>query len=79
MINENNNLLEIEESLRTRLSPVRPDRDFVGNLQQRLEQSPIFQKKRHLAVTLLTVAGGLVIGTTVFLIGRELIEGTRKS
>ncbi|HCU57631.1 MAG TPA: hypothetical protein DF984_05310 [Anaerolineaceae bacterium] len=79
MINENDNLLELEQSLRTRLSPVRPDRDFVGNLQQRLEQSPIFQKKRHLAVTLLTVAGGLVIGTAVFLIGRELIEGTRKS
>lgn len=79
MINEDDNLLELEQSLRTMLSPVRPDRDFVGNLQQRLEQSPIFQKKRHLAVTLLTVAGGLVIGTAVFLIGRELIEGTRKS
>ncbi len=79
MINENDNLLELEESLRTRLSPIRPDRDFVGNLQQRLEQSPILEKKRHLAVTLLTVAGGLVIGTAVFLIGRELIVGGGKS
>lgn len=79
MNNENENLLKLEQSLRNRLSPVRPDRNFVGNLQQRLEQSPIYQKKRHVAVTLLTVAGGLVIGTAVFLICRELMEGAEKS
>jgi hypothetical protein len=79
MINENENLLELEQSLKDRLSPVRPSRDFVGTLHERLEQSPIYRKKHRLAVTLLTVAGGLVIGTAVFLIGRELVEGAEKS
>lgn len=78
MINQNENLLELEQSLRNRLSPVRPNRDFVGSLQKRLEESPIYRKKRQLAVTLLTVAGGLVVGTAVFLIGRGLAEGTEK-
>ena len=79
MMNENENLLKLEQSLRNRLSPVRPNRDFVGSLHKRLEQSPIYQNKRHLAVTLLTIAGGLVIGTAVFLIGRELLDGVEKS
>ena len=79
MMNENENLLKLEQSLRKRLSPVRPNRDFVGSLHKRLEQSPIYQNKGHLAVTLLTIAGGLVIGTAVFLIGRELLDGVEKS
>ena len=79
MINKNETLLELEQSLRDRLNPVRPDQHFVGRLHKRLEQSPIYLEKHHLAVTLLTIAGGLVIGTAVFLIGRGLIEGSEKS
>lgn len=79
MINENENLLKLQQSLRKRLSPIHPNRDFVGSLQKRLEESPSHRKKRHLAATLLTVAGGLVVGTAIFLIGRELIEGGGES
>jgi len=78
MINQNENLLELEQSLRNRLYPISPDRDFVGSLHKRLEESPIFRKKRQLALTLLTVAGGRVVGTAVFLIGRGLVEEAEK-
>lgn len=79
MMNKNENLLNLEQSLRNRLNPVRPDRKFVGHLHKKLEESPLYERKRHLAGTLLTVAGGLVIGTAVFLIGRELIGGSPQS
>ena len=79
MINQNEHLLDLEQSLKNRLYPVRPDRSFVGSLQKKLEESPLFRKKRHLATTLLTIAGGLVIGTAVFLIGRELLGDSENS
>lgn len=78
MRNENETLLKLERSLRDRLNPVRPDHKFIGSLQKKLQESPLLRKKRHLAVTLLTIAGGLVVGTAVFLIGRGLIAGSEK-
>lgn len=79
MKSENEILLALEKSLRDELHPVQPDQYFVGNLHKRLEDSPAYRRKRQLAVTLLTVAGGLVLGTAIFLIGRGFIENADKA
>lgn len=71
-------LLELERSLRKRLSPVKPDQQFVGTLRQRLEDSPAYRHQRRLAVSMLSIAAGLVVGLAIFLIGRSFIHSPNK-
>jgi hypothetical protein len=56
-----------------------PDRQFVGRLRKRLENSPTYQKQERLAATFLTVAAGLVVGLVIFLIGKGFINDARKA
>jgi hypothetical protein len=72
----NDRLLALERSLKQELHPVQPDQKFIGSLQQRLEDSPEFQRNRRTAATLLSIAAGLIIGLAIFLIGRGFIENT---
>lgn len=67
-------LLALEQSLRSQLNYVKPDQQFVGRLRQRLEDSPTYRQQRRLAVQMLTVAVGLVVGLVIFLIGRGFIQ-----
>lgn len=67
-------LLALEQSLRSQLNYVKPDQQFVGRLRQRLEDSPTYRQQRRLAVKMLTVAVGLVVGLAIFLIGRGFIQ-----
>ena len=64
-------LLELERSLKTKLNPVHPDGDFVRDLKARLEHATINDQQRRIAVKLLTVVIGLLVGLVIFLIGRE--------
>jgi hypothetical protein len=75
----NDKLLALEESLKSKLHPVMPDRQFVGRLRKRLENSPTYQKQERLAATFLTVAAGLVVGLVIFLIGKGFINDARKA
>lgn len=75
----NQDLLALEQSLRAKLSPVVPDAGFIGNLQQRLEESPLMQQQRKLATSLLLTASGLLVGVVIFLIGRKYLHGESKS
>ncbi len=75
----NEKLLALEKSLKSKLHPVRPDRQFVGRLRNRLENSPTYQKQRRLAATFLSIAAGLVVGLVVFLIGKGFIKDARKA
>lgn len=70
----NEALLALEQSLRSQLNPVEPDQLFVGSLRQRLEDSPTYRQQRRLAVQMLTVAVGLVVGLAIFLIGRGFMH-----
>ncbi len=71
---KNDQLLALERSLRAELSPVKPSQHFIGNLGQRLEVSPIYQQQRRLAISLLSIAIGLVAGLVIFLIGHGFIR-----
>jgi hypothetical protein len=51
----------------------------VGNLRSRLENSPIFLKQRRTAYIFITTAGGLLFGLIIFLIGKELLQGSREA
>ncbi len=73
-----NQLDQLEKSLRAKLAPIEPNEQFIGSLRRRLEDSPAYQKKQRLAVSLLSVALGLTVGLAVFLIGRGLVNGTEK-
>lgn len=70
----NDHLLELEKSLKSKLHPVAPDQDFVSHLRKRLEDIPADQKQRTLAVALLSVAAGLVVGLAIYLISREFTQ-----
>jgi len=72
-------LHKIEQSLRTKLAPIVPNDQFIGSLRQRLEGSTIFEKQHRLAVSLLSIALGLVVGLAIFLIGRGLVQDTKKA
>lgn len=76
---ENEELLALEKSLKDQLNPVKPDQSFVGCLSKRLEDSPAYRRKRRMAATMLTVAGGLVFGLAIFLIGRGFIHNTEEA
>ncbi len=69
-----NRLKNLEQSLKSQLFPVSPDQNFVGVLQRRLQESPTNQQRRLKAATLLTIAGGLVIGLTIFFVGKQFLN-----
>jgi hypothetical protein len=71
---KNDQLLALERSLQTELSPVKPNQQFIGNLRQRLEDSPVYQQQKRLAISLLTIAVGLVTGLAIFLIGHGFVK-----
>lgn len=70
----NDQLLALERSLQSELSPVKPNQQFIGNLKQRLVDSPIFRQQRRLAISLLSIAIGLVAGLAIFLIGHGFVK-----
>lgn len=72
----NDSLIDLERQLRARMNPVQPDRQFVGALLQRLERSPMTPQRQRTAATLLSIAGGLVVGLAIFLIGRRFVENS---
>ncbi len=80
---ENDKVMEsrlktLEKSLKSQLFPVAPDQDFVGTLHRRLQESPTYQQRRLKAATFLMIAGGLVIGLTIFLVGKQFLRFTRQ-
>jgi len=75
----NEALLALERSLKKELHPVKPDRKFVGTLRRRLEDSPVYQRKRRMAATMLSIAAGLVVGLAIFLIGRGFIQNVEEA
>jgi hypothetical protein len=75
----NQDLLALEQALKSRLTPVKPDQNFVGSLRSRLEDSPIYQQKRETAYFLLSIASGLLVGSLIFIIGKGIIYGLRQA
>lgn len=70
----NDDLLALERSLKSKMHPIEPDQQFVGNLRVRLEDPSRYQQPRKAAYSFLTIAGGLLFGLIVFLIGREILQ-----
>lgn len=66
----NDELLDLEKTLKSRLHPVEPSQKFVGSLKRKLEDSTITHQQHRIAVKLLITAVGLTVGLVVFLIGR---------
>lgn len=75
---QNESLLSLEDSLKGKFLPVKPDQQFVRRLRTRLEESPILHRRRRAAASLLTIAGGLLVGLAIFLIGRGFISQSGK-
>ena len=73
-----NQLYQIEKSLKAKLAPIEPNAQFIGSLRRRLEDSPVYQKKQRLAVSFLSIALGLTVGLAIFLVGRGLVHETEK-
>ena len=74
-----NQLNRIEQSLRAKLAPIVTNDKFIGNLRERLEGSTIFEKQQRLAVSMLSIALGLVVGLVIFLVGRGLVHDGEKA
>lgn len=72
-------LIKIEQSLRTKLIPVIPSDRFIGSLRKRLEGSTIYERQQRLAVSMLSIALGLVVGLVVFLVGSSLVQDAEKA
>ena len=70
----NDDLLALEQTLKAKLQPIRPDQGFVGHLRSRLEDSALYQQQRRTAFFLLSIASGLFVGVIVFLIGKIIIQ-----
>jgi hypothetical protein len=70
----NEDLLRLERSLKRTLHPVDPDKKFVGSLRNRLKEEAGENPSQRIAFSFLTIAGGLIAGLTIFLIGRILIK-----
>ncbi len=70
----NEYLLTLEKSLKSKLHPISPDQRFVRSLREQLADKTTSRKQQTLAVTLLSVAAGLVVGLVIFLIGREFLH-----
>jgi hypothetical protein len=75
----NDDLLVLEQALRAKLHPITPNQDFVGQLRGQLENSPIYQRQRETAHVFLTIAGGLLVGLAVFLVGRGIFQELRET
>jgi len=67
-------LLSVEKSLKNYLGPVDPDEGFIHELRQDLEGSPLWNKQERTALSLLTIAAGLLVGTGIFFIGRYFMR-----
>lgn len=63
-------LLELERSLKAKLNPVQPDRSFISTLREKLLEQPDKRPHQRTAMTLLIIAGGLLLGLAIYLIGR---------
>lgn len=72
-------LLDLERSLKSGLNPIQPDQQFVGNLRRRLEDMPVYHRKQRLAVSMLSIAAGLVVGLAIFLIGRSFVHSANET
>ncbi len=70
----NQDLLALERSLMSQLQPIKPNQQFVGNLRLCLEGSPAYQRPRQTAYSFLAIAGGLLFGLVVFLIGKGILQ-----
>lgn len=70
----NEDLLNLERSLKRTLHPVYPDQKFIGSLRRKLEEEASQDSNRRVAISFLTIAAGLIAGLTVVLIGRILIK-----
>lgn len=70
----NEELLALEQSLRSKFRPIKPDQKFVGDLRSRLEDMPVYQQQRRTAYFMLSAAGGLLVGLVIFLIGRGILQ-----
>jgi hypothetical protein len=75
----NEELLALEQSLKNRFQPIKPDQKFVGELRSQLEASPVYQQQRKTAFFLLSVAGGLFVGLIIFLIGKGFFQELKMS
>jgi len=64
-------LLELEQSLKAKLNPVQPDHGFITTLREKLINEPIYRPQHRTALTLLTIAGGLIFGLAIYLFGRR--------
>lgn len=73
----NDDLLDLEKSLRLGLHPIQPDQNFVGSLLKRLEQASLQDDEHRLAISFLTIAIGLVAGLVIFLLGQILFKGKK--
>jgi len=76
---QNETLLALENALKSQLHFVQPNRQFVRDLRTRLEESEILDRQKRTAATLLTIAGGLLVGLAVFLIGRGFLSDSEKA
>lgn len=72
-------LITIEQSLRKKLAPIVPNDQFIGSLRQRLEGSTIYERQHRLAVSMLSIALGLVVGLVIFLVGRGFVHDPKKA
>jgi hypothetical protein len=71
---QNESLIALENTLKKKLYPVQPNQHFVQKLRTRLEKSNILDRQQRTAATYLTIAGGLLIGLAIFLIGRGFLR-----
>lgn len=67
-------LLTLEQRLRSKMHPVQPDKKFIGALRSQLEQASTQSREHRLAASFLTIAGGLMLGLIIYLIGRLYIH-----
>lgn len=67
-------LLDLEKSLKAKLNPVQPDHRFITTLREKLINEPIQQPQHRTALTMLTIAGGLLFGLAVYLFGRRYFQ-----
>ena len=68
-------VMDLERSLENALSPVKPNPDFVHNLQSRLSSTPvIFLENRSAQKAYVMVAFGLFSGALIFWLFSRLKE-----
>jgi hypothetical protein len=72
-VSSNESLLALENKLKHRLHPVSPDDVFVSDLRQKLEHSSLWERQKRAALSMLTIAFGLLVGLIIFLIGRHFV------